>query len=383
MTIKRKLLLSNILMIAIPIAAYAVLAISISLAIVILYKTNILSPISPVLMAAIKDYAIHIIIIWSFFLLGLVFIIFITARVLTGMMFKTIAKPLDVLSSAAQEIQDNNLEYRINYDDVDEFKNVCDAFNKMAEQLYRMTTERDHAEENRKTLIAGISHDLRTPLTAIKIHVEGLEIGVAADTEKKAKYLSVIKTKADSMEQIINRLFLFSKLDIGNFPMNIQTVDINKTLSKIINDLYEEYEKKSLHIFYQEMINTVFVQLDVILLENVIVNIFENSVQYKNKEQGELRIQVKQVNDTAEISLSDNGPGIAVEQLDKLFNVFYRSDQARNSKGSGLGLAISAKIIQRMNGTIHAERAENRGLTLIIRLPIVSKQNPLQEQNNG
>ena len=383
MTIKRKLLLSNILMIAIPVAAYTVLTVLFSLVIFLLYKTNNLPPIPPALVLAFMEYTTHIIITWSILLWALILISFITTRILTSMMFKTIIKPLNVLSIAAQEIHDNNLQHKIDYNEVDEFKNVCDAFNKMAEQLHNMTTEREHAEENRKTLIAGISHDLRTPLTAIRVHVEGLEIGVATDTEKRAKYLSIIKNKTDDLEKIINRLFLFSKLDIGTFPMNIQTVDLNKTLSKIIAELSGEYEKKSLDIVYVEMSKIVFVAVDVVLLQNVIVNIFENSAQYKDKERSMLRIETKRANTTAEILLSDNGPGIAVEQIGKLFDVFYRSDPSRNNKGSGLGLAISAKIIQRMNGTIHAEIASGGGLALSIKLPVFEKTDTPLEHNNG
>jgi signal transduction histidine kinase len=366
-------------MIVIPMAAYAGLTLVISLAVLVLYKTQKLPPISPALKTVFTEYITHITVAWVILISVLSLIVFITVRALTGKMFKTIVKPLDVLSNAAREIENNNLQYRIQYDGADEFKNVCNAFNKMSEQLCRMITERVRAEESRRELIAGLSHDLRTPLTAIKVHIEGLEIGVAANPEQQAKYFSVIKNKTDDMEYIINRLILFSKLDMEDFPVNLQTVNLHETLSKIVNDLGDEYARKSLHIAYAKTDKLLFVAIDTVLFRNVVVNILENSIQYGDKEQVELRIQTKHSGGTVEIILSDNGPGVMPEELIRLFDVFYRTDPARNTKGSGLGLAISAKIIRRMNGAIHAETAEGDpqggGLAIIIRLPVAECQN--------
>jgi signal transduction histidine kinase len=133
----------------------------------------------------------------------------------------------------------------------------------------------------------------------------------------------------------------------------------------------------------------LFVAMDTVLFRNVVVNILENSIQYGvqqygvqqygDKKQVELRIQTKHSGGTVEIILSDNGPGVMPEELSRLFDVFYRTDPARNTKGSGLGLAISAKIIRRMNGTVHAETAKSDpqggGLAIIIRLLVTGCQN--------
>jgi signal transduction histidine kinase len=362
-------------MIVIPMSAYIGCALLITLVVLVLYSTKIIPPLPDALEAVIREYISHIVIVWTILVLALSLIVFITIRVLTTTMFKTIVKPLDVLSNAAHEIQNNNLQYRIHYDEVDEFENVCNAFNKMTEQLCRMIAERAKAEESRRELIAGISHDLRTPLTAIKVHVEGLQIGVAASGEQQEKYLSVINNKTDDMEYIINRLILFSKLDMEDFPMNLQIVDLHETLSRMVNGLADEYARKSLRIEYAKPDIAAFVMLDALMLQNVIVNIFENSIQYSDKEQAELKIQARCINNTAEVVLSDNGPGVKHEQMGQLFDVFYRADPARNTKGSGLGLAISEKIIRRMNGTIHAEAAEGNGLAIVIRLPLAERHN--------
>ncbi|GHU97842.1 hypothetical protein FACS189483_04920 [Spirochaetia bacterium] len=236
-----------------------------------------------------------------------------------------------------------------------------------------ITTEHEKHENNRRELIAGISHDLRTPLTSIKAYLEGIETGVASTPEKQQKYFSTIKSKTNDLEHIINQLFLFSKLDIGEYPMNVQKVDLGHTLPEMLGELADEYEKRGLVISQERNAENVFINADYIQLRNVIINIFENSVKYKNKDKGALVVNCSVVGSMVEITLTDDGPGVPPDALDKLFDVFYRTDPARNNekKGSGLGLAIADKTIRRMGGAIHAELPENGGLAVVIRLPII------------
>lgn len=233
-------------------------------------------------------------------------------------------------------------------------------------------------EDNRRELIAGISHDLRTPLTSIKAYLEGIETGVASTPEKQHRYFSTIKSKTNDLEHIINQLFLFSKLDIGEYPVNMQKIDLGRTLADMLAELTDEYGRRGLLITQGRdddapFVENVFVNADYLQLRNVIINILENSVKYKNTEQGLLEVNCSVFGNMAAITLTDNGPGVPREALDKLFDVFYRTDPARNNekKGSGLGLAIADKTIRRMGGTIHAELPENGGLSVIIQLPII------------
>jgi signal transduction histidine kinase len=173
------------------------------------------------------------------------------------------------------------------------------------------------------------------------------------------------------LERIIEQLFLFSKLDMDEFPLDLRRVDFSLAVSDIIQEAENEYARRGLELRLGEMQREIFVDADVFALRNVIINILENSVKYKTKEQGAITITCIGGNAApcAELRLADDGPGVPAEKLEKLFDVFYRSDPSRNKKGSGIGLAISKKMIERMGGKVHAELPEAGGLAIVIRLP--------------
>jgi signal transduction histidine kinase len=279
----------------------------------------------------------------------------IVSNVITYCFSRTIIRPLDVLGEGVRQIHDRNLAYRITYSTNDEFRPVCEAFNEMAERLEKSLAQQQKDEANRRELIAGISHDLRTPLTSIKGYLEGLETGIAATPEMKKNYLAVIKNKTIDLEHIIEQLFLFSKLDMDEFPLTLRRADLALAVSEMIQEVESEYARRGLTLKIGETQKGIFVDADVLWLRNVIVNILENSVRYKTKEQGNVIISCAGSVPYVELRFTDDGPGVPAEKLEKLFDVFYRSDPSRNKKGSGIGLAIARKIIERMGGTIHAE----------------------------
>lgn len=322
-----------------------------------------------------SDYAGHYQYIGSIgFLLIIIviLIVFITNRLLTRMIIKSIITPLDTLVYGVHQIRDGNLSYRINYEGKDEFAAVCSDFNEMAERLLDMVNARQRDEENRKELIAGISHDLRTPLTSIKTYVEGIELGMASTPEIQKRYFGTIKDKTKDLEHIINQLFLFSKLDIGEFPMQTETINIGKFLSEFTKAVSDEYEQKGLRIDFTEATRDVMVDVDKVQFRNVLINILENSVKYGDKTQGVMLVSCH-ADKTATVTFTDNGPGVPKDTLEKLFHLFYRGDKARSntSQGSGLGLAISAKIMELLGGSISAANAQEGGLSITLTLPIV------------
>jgi len=303
--------------------------------------------------------------------LFVVAIILLTNRFLTRFVFKSIIIPLDTLVYGVHQIRDGNLEYRIAYTGRDEFAGICADFNEMAQRLLDSVNARQKDEANRRELIAGISHDLRTPLTSIKAYVEGIEKGVASTPELNKRYIDTIKRRTEDLEHIVNQLFLFSKLDIGEFPMRLEPVDMGKELDRLIASVTEEYEKKGLFVTIAENERDVPVQIDRVQFRSAVINILENSVKYKDKESCDIQITCRASDQAVTIALSDNGPGVPREAQEKLFDVFYRTDPSRtnSSKGSGLGLAITAKIMERLGGSIRAENAVNGGLAIIMTFP--------------
>jgi signal transduction histidine kinase len=299
-------------------------------------------------------------------------IILVTNRLLTRRVYKSIITPLDLLVSGVHQIRDGNLNYRIAYAARDEFAGVCADFNEMAGRLLDMVHARQRDDENRRELIAGISHDLRTPLTSIKAYIEGLEAGVAATPQSRMRYIDTIKSKTADLEHIIAQLFLFSKLDLGNFPFRMETFDIGLALWEFVKTAAEEYKQKGLSLELAENTRGLMVNADSVQLGNVFANILENSVKYGNKERGVMRIACRAEDGQALITLTDNGPGVPEAMLEKMLHVFYRGDKARSntSQGSGLGLAISSKIMERLGGSIRAANAREGGLSIILKLPV-------------
>jgi len=306
-----------------------------------------------------------------------VFIILITNRFLTRFVFKKIVHGMDTLTHGVHQVRDGNLGFRIAYAENDEFSQVCGDFNEMAARLLESVEARRKDERSRKELIAGISHDLRTPLTSIKAYVEGLEQGVAATQEARTRYINTIKNKARDLEHIIDSLFLFAKLDTGEFPCNMERVDLTHTISEIVDGLKEEYSNRGLDISLIHLGIHLYVNIDVAQMRSIVINIFENSVKYKNKARCKINVEVTEPVEKNEekgfvsLVISDDGPGVPEEALPKLFDVFYRGDESRNEpgKGSGLGLAIAAKMVGHFEGSIEAANVQTGGLAIKMTFP--------------
>ena len=305
--------------------------------------------------------------------LALLLLVVLINHIFTKFVFKPMIASLEILADGVQKISDGNLDYRIKQDIGNEFDSVCADFNEMAVRLHDMVSQKQLDEKSRKELIAGISHDLRTPLTAIKTYTEGIELGMASTPQKQAKYLFTIKDKVNDIEHIINQLFLFSRLDIGEFPMSVKQENAGRWIETFVANIKDEYAQKGLAVELDESIQGVSFLVDSIQLKNVFTNILENSVKYGNKNNSIIRIMCTKNNENIVISLTDNGSGVPSDSLDMLFDVFYRTDKARSkiSQGSGLGLAISAKMIERMGGKIGATNVVGGGLSIMIALPIV------------
>jgi len=291
----------------------------------------------------------------------------------TRLFVKHIKAALNVLTDAVREIKGGNLNYIIEHTEFDtEFSAVCANFNEMAARLREMVEQRQVDEKNRKELIAGISHDLRTPLATIKAYIEGIKKGVAANPEMQKKYIDTIQGNTEDLEYIINQLFLFSKIDIGEFPFKFDIVDIGSELDKIVAVLADEYRAKGLEVSIKENTQNVFASIDIVQFKTIIQNVLGNSVKYGKKDGGCSEISCREQGNSVSITIKDNGAGVPEKMLGRIFDVFYRGDASRSNpgNGSGLGLAICLKIVERLNGTIRAENATEGGFSIIITVPI-------------
>ena len=301
--------------------------------------------------------------------------ILLTNWFLTSFVFKKIEEPLDILTRGVHEIRDGNLEYQIQYDRKDEFWPICQDFNEMALRLKQSVELTQKQEVSRKELIAGISHDIRSPLTSIQAYVEGLLDGVAKTPQAQQKYLKTIKEKAEDLAHIVSQLFLFSKMELGEYPENPCLLSLDEVIGSTVSALQEEYEKQGMTIHTK--LSAAKVYGDPIQMRRIITNILENSLKYKQKEQGTIWIYLEKTENGCQLTFLDDGPGVSAEALPHLFEVFYRSDPSRKNphQGSGLGLAIVSNAVQRMGGSIQAFSNQPTGLGIRITFPHEVRKN--------
>lgn len=292
--------------------------------------------------------------------------IMLTNRFLSKFVFRKIEKPLNILTNGVHELRDGNLNYRIAYDGKDEFLPVCQDFNEMAQTLKDLVNRLQQQEISRKELIAGISHDIRSPLTSIQAYVEGLIDGVAKTLESKNRYLQTIKTKAEDLERIVAALFFYSKMELGEYQDDFQMLWLDRTIADTVSPLQEEYRQKGLAISID--LEPVKLYADPVQIARIVTNILENSLKYNDKEQGHLEISLRKTAAGSRLAFADDGPGVADDELPRLFEPFYRSDPARQNpnKGSGLGLAIVAGIVEHIGGSVYARHCALGGLEICI-----------------
>ena len=232
---------------------------------------------------------------------------------------------------------------------------------------------KDNAEEKlrydkeSKELISNISHDLKTPITAIKGYVEGIRDGVADTPEKMDKYLGTIYNKANEMNLLINELTLYAKIDTNRIPYNFAPLSVNAYFDDCAEDLAMELDSKNVEFGYFNYVeDDQKIIADPEQLKRVINNIISNSLKYMEREHGLINLRVKDVGDFIQVELEDNGKGIAAKDLPNIFDRFYRTDASRNSSkgGSGIGLSIVKKIIEDHGGKIWATSREGTGTVM-------------------
>jgi histidine kinase len=292
--------------------------------------------------------------------------VLIVAFGLTFSMYRGIIKPIRKLKNGTDQIKKGNLDYHIKEHGNDEMGELIKDFEDMRLRLRHARHMHIKYEENRKNLISNISHDLKTPIMSIKGYIEGIKDGVAKSPEKMDKYINTIYDKANHMENLINELFLFSKLDLNKVDFVFQSIDIVKYLKYCVEDLSFDMEKIGGIIEFNQGNEEIMVRADLQKLQRVILNIIQNSMKYKSDKNLIVEINIKEYEEFVQIEIKDNGKGINEDDLPYVFDRFYRADKSRNTSigGSGLGLAISKEIIRAHGGDIWAKSEVNKGTSI-------------------
>ena len=300
-------------------------------------------------------------------LLAVILIIVFTDAILMMWVYSSVVHPLGRLQEATKKIRDGNLDFALEVENDDEIGQLCQDFEEMRMRLKENAEEKIQYDKENKELISNISHDLKTPITAIKGYVEGIMDGVASSPEKLDRYIRTIYNKANEMDTLINELTLYAKIDTNRIPYNFAPLSVNDYFNDCAEDIEMELDSKNVEFGYFNYVEgDQKIIADPEQLKRVINNIVSNSLKYMEREHGLINLRVKDVGDFIQVELEDNGKGIAAKDLPNIFDRFYRTDASRNSSkgGSGIGLSIVKKIIEDHGGKIWATSREGVGTVM-------------------
>ncbi|MFB5762884.1 sensor histidine kinase [Paenibacillus medicaginis] len=308
-------------------------------------------------------------------LISIVFIVILFSLYFANKMIRNIMIPINHLYEGAQRIREGNLDQDIFCHGAEELEDVCETFNEMQHQLKERARKNEIYERDRNEMLAGISHDLRTPLTSIKSYVRGLQDDIAKTPDKQKEYLEVVYLKACQIEKLINSLFLFSKLETGKFPFDFKSVSIQNFIVTLLDSVEYDLNKNNAVLTLNSTCTDQKVYIDGAQMSRVITNILDNSLNYNPNRQIHITVTLSEVDGIIVIRIQDDGVGVSDKQLLRLFDSFYRGDESRNNaaEGSGLGLAIARNIVNANNGKIYAKN--DNGLAVIIELPVEKEGN--------
>ena len=286
------------------------------------------------------------------------FVILISVALVVGLwVYRSIAVPLVKLKKATQNIKEGNLDFVLDVEGKDEFSELCQDFEEMRRRLKESTEEKSLIEKENRELISNISHDLKTPITAVKGYVEGIMDGVADTPEKMDRYVRTIYNKTNEMDHLINELTFYSKIDTNRIPYTFSKLNVEDYFSDCAEEVGLELETRGIELVYANYVEKdVMVIADGEQIRRVIHNIIGNAIKYMDKPKGIIQIRIKDVGDFIQIEIEDNGKGIGPKDLTYIFYRFYRTDVSRNSSkgGSGIGLSIVKKILEDHGGKVWA-----------------------------
>ena len=298
---------------------------------------------------------------------SLTVIVIVSVRIAEEL-FEGISVPLKKLKEAIKAVSRDDLNCILDYDRQGEAGEVCEEFEKLRMKLKTDKEGREQFDRDSKELISNISHDLKTPLTAIRGYVEGIMDGVASSGEMFDRYMKNIYNKTDEMTRLIDELTYYSKIDTNRIPYEFQCISPVEFFSDCEEEVGSDLETRGVLFSYICSVDpSVRIIADAEQVRRVVSNIIGNSLKYMDKTQAKVSLRVIDEGDFIRVEIEDNGKGIAQSDIQYIFDRFYRADSSRNSStgGSGIGLSVARKIIEDHGGKIWALSKEGEGTTII------------------
>ena len=290
---------------------------------------------------------------------------------------RNVQQPLAAITIAMRRFARDGYRETINYSGPTEFEQLAASFNEMVSLLNATEMEKQELEKRRQRMLAGLSHDLKTPITIIQGFSKAIRDDVIAEADKK-RYLDLIVSKSENMGELINSFYEFSKLDHPDFTYNMESADVAELVRSHIASIYDEFNIRKYNLETDITEEQLFAKIDSPMMIRVIDNVVSNFFKY-TPVGSTLLVEVKKDEEYVKIEFADNGNGIPKEARDDIFEPFVVGEKSRNNQGSGLGLAVCQKIVTAMGGTISlAEKPRSGFVTQFdILIPLASVDNSI------
>lgn len=347
---------------------------------------------TPEMEAALRQSYLLFVLIFLLIGMGVIVVLLVLATLFTRKMTNMVMEPLEQLSAGAKRVKEGNLEEDVIYAGEQEFEQVCQTFNEMQKAILDSKRQQEKNEQARIDMVTGISHDLRTPLTSIQGYIKGVMDGIANTPEKQKVYLETAYNSTKEMNTLLQKLFDFSRMESGQMPFHMVKIDLIEYVQmyvaqkEVVLDLSEvQFVMESENVWMSESdsmaensslperIHLPEIMVDVEQIRRILDNLLENSRKYSGRIPVEIWIRVREEENFLVLEWKDHGQGVPEEKLSKIFDRFYRCDEARGEKGSGVGLYVVKYIMEQHGGYVSAEN--DQGLMIQLHFPKESALN--------
>lgn len=298
------------------------------------------------------------------------FILATAAALILSMLFSYFfVKRVNRLSRAAQKVAQGDYDIYIAHSNRDEIDRLSADFNTMIKALKEWRKEVLHLEERRKTFMQDVAHEMRTPLTTINGLLEGLEYGVF-DEKQELRSIQLMRKETTRLVRLVNENLDYENIQSNRIVLKKNKFPLLEALEEVKEQLASTAKGSNNEIIIEEVLEDIVVYADFDRFKQIIVNLLKNALQFT--QDGEIRIAAKQTKQTTEISVSDTGVGMTEEEMEDIWDRYYKADPSRkNTKygESGLGLAIVKQLVEIHDGDIRVESEPGRGSTFTVILP--------------